>query len=95
MSSRNLRLSADERRKAPLLYATICRIRDERNHSPFNELAEQAIDELANAGFTTEYLALADAQDLTLLHDFDPTRKMVILIASALGQIRLIDNLSI
>jgi pantoate--beta-alanine ligase len=42
-----------------------------------------------------EYIAIADADSLEPLSEFDPNKKMVALIAAKVGNVRLIDNMII
>ena len=95
MSSRNNRLTAEQREIAPLLYQTLQGIRDEllEESKDVGELKELAVEQLQKAGFEPDYLELRDAMSLAEA-DLD-TQDKVILIAARLGQIRLIDNLRV
>jgi pantoate--beta-alanine ligase len=53
------------------------------------------MDLLEEKGFLPEYVSLADAADLSLLEEYDKSKKMVALIAAKLGDVRLIDNMVI
>jgi len=48
---------------------------------------------LNDAGFKTDYVAMADAQNLQPVNDWDGTQKLVALVAAFLGEVRLIDNM--
>ncbi|MDP4559029.1 pantoate--beta-alanine ligase [Halomonas meridiana] len=93
LSSRNGYLSAQERATAPMLYKTLCELRDALAQG---ESAEQVLHRgktaLYDAGFTPDYLELRDA---TLGPVTDTTRHAVLLAAAKLGPARLIDNLSV
>lgn len=93
LSSRNGYLSAQERATAPMLYKTLCELRDALVRG---ESAEQVLHRgktaLYDAGFTPDYLELRDA---TLGPVTDTTRHAVLLAAAKLGPARLIDNLSV
>jgi pantoate--beta-alanine ligase len=95
MSSRNVRLTPEERLVAPSIYASLNRIKEMSKHSSFETLQHQALAELKTKGFETEYLLLANANTLELISDFDHSIDMVVLIASKLGSVRLIDNMRI
>jgi len=95
MSSRNTRLSAEDREKAPELFIALNYIKDNQTRERFNTLRNITQQQLGDAGFTVDYLALADADTLELLHEFDPTRHMQVLVAASIHGVRLIDNLSV
>jgi pantoate--beta-alanine ligase len=95
LSSRNVYLSAGERRVAP----TLNRVMREAasaivaGASPVPAL-ERAIAALTEAGFSVEYLALRDAATLAPLAD-TPGQPARLLVAAHLGRTRLIDNIPI
>lgn len=95
MSSRNQRLSPDERKIAPLLYRELQAVRQrllDENSDPAT-LEQAAIERLTRQGFVPEYVAIRDAD--TLLAVNDNTENRVILAAARLGDTRLIDNLRV
>ena len=62
------------------------------NKTPFSVLQDRYIRYLDSNSFETEYLLLADAETLELMTDFNSSKKMVVLTASRLEGVRLIDN---
>ncbi|HHM04431.1 MAG TPA: pantoate--beta-alanine ligase [Gammaproteobacteria bacterium] len=93
MSSRNSYLSMEQRRRAPVLYASLCRVRDrllqgERNYAA---MENDARHQLLAAGFRPDYVALRRAADLAAPAAAD--EQLVVLAAARLGTTRLIDNL--
>ena len=50
---------------------------------------------LKNAGFDPEYIMLANADTLELMHEFAWQKHMVVLLAAKIEGVRLIDNLRI
>jgi pantoate--beta-alanine ligase len=95
LSSRNVYLSAEDRRTAPNLYRLM--------HEAAAAIAEggapggilaQTIMALGEAGLMVEYLELRDAATLAPLAEA-PTRPARLLAAVHLGKTRLIDNLSV
>jgi len=94
-SSRNTRLSAEARAKAPLIYACLVSIKDNVNSTSFQQTQQNWIQKLTENGFDTEYILLANADNLELITEFDESKKMVVLIAAFLDGVRLIDNLRI
>lgn len=93
MSSRNRRLLPAQRAVANLLYQCLVSIKTKKGIERFSIVEKECRDILKEKGFTSEYVALADAADLTLLDEYDDNRKMVALIVASIGSIRLIDNM--
>jgi pantoate--beta-alanine ligase len=89
LSTRNRYLNAEERRIAPLLYQTLCRLRDEGAGA---EQCAAAATALQHQGFTVDYLDMRDAKTLALSNS--PTNARLF-VAARLGTTRLIDNLAI
>ena len=95
MSSRNIRLTEAERKKAPEIYQQLqslkAAIKD--GSTNFVELERITCEKLATAGFLPDYVAIRDRS--TLLPPQKQDKSKVILIAAKLGKIRLIDNILI
>jgi pantoate--beta-alanine ligase len=94
LSSRNLRLSADERRLAPCLYAALQRAAAsvEEGAADASSIARDASTVIpADDRLRLEYLQLVDPED------FQPvthvTRPVIAAGALWVGQTRLIDNI--
>lgn len=93
LSSRNQYLSPEERRKAPMLYATLQWLAERwRAGESAAELEQEAVRRLTEAGFVPDYVALR-APDLGPLTP--EARHGVALAAARLGDTRLIDNLQL
>lgn len=93
MSSRNLRLSENERRIAPLLYHCLSRMKTDLEKGDLKKIKGFAVKDLEAAGFKPDYVEIADAVTLELLDEWDGKRPLVALVAAFLNQVRLIDNL--
>jgi pantoate--beta-alanine ligase len=93
MSSRNIRLTEPQRILAGTLYQCLVSIQGKQQSDNFMLVQKECIDLLRDKGFEPEYVMLADADDLTLLENFDAEKRMVALIAARIGNVRLIDNL--
>lgn len=93
MSSRNLRLTAEQRQSAAGIYVVLNGVRQlfEANHNNLQGVESMARQQLEEKGFKVDYLTIADAQ--TLQPPTARTHKRVVLTAASLGEIRLIDNL--
>jgi pantoate--beta-alanine ligase len=95
MSSRNQYLSAEQRKRAAVLYQTLRQaaegVRGQRQ--PCAELEAQAIERLEQAGFAPDYVSIRDA---VTLRPMEPgNTRAVVLAAARLGRARLIDNVSV
>jgi pantoate--beta-alanine ligase len=93
MSSRNQYLTEDERLIAPLLFRNLTNISEQLQAGKrnYDELEQQAGNEIVAAGFKPDYLAIRRAQDLSMPdRDCDD---LVVLVAAHLGKARLIDNI--
>lgn len=95
LSSRNKRLSTEQRRLAPVLYNTLCWIRDQLlAGSPVERTLAEAACKIDNhSGVELEYLEIVDSNDLSPVSDLDAHEQISICVAAYLGKIRLIDNL--
>lgn len=91
MSSRNIRLNAQERKSALTLYQSLKFIKDNYQNLSLSELLEKAEefyhnDELLNL----EYLKICNINTLEELQE--KTSTAIALVACSVGQTRLIDN---
>jgi len=93
MSSRNRRLTEPQRAVAGCIYQCLVSIESKQGSNNFDLVKKQCEELLAAKGFITEYVALADARDLSLLDNYRNNVHMVALIAARIGEIRLIDNI--
>ena len=95
LSSRNQYLSAAERELAPLIYRTLCGVRDaiQEGEGDFARLERGAADGLAAAGFDVDYVAVRDAERLVAPEP--GATSLRILAAARLGRARLIDNIGV
>lgn len=91
MSSRNLRLSPEQRQLSIALYQALSLVRDGLDTSALDMLKKKGKAELEEKGFQVDYLEIAESNTL------DPALKnkpgLVALVAASIGNIRLIDNL--
>lgn len=94
LSSRNLNLSSDERKRAPDLYRTLCVVREDalsgrRTLQEALKIARERLSKIPE--FSLQYLEACDPATLEPLSEIKTP--MVILVAAKLGTVRLIDNL--
>ena len=93
MSSRNLRLSEEEKKVASQLYKTLEQIKKNLVPENFFHLKKEAIAQLENSGFKADYLELAESANLEIVEDCKSPVEFIILVAAFLNNVRLIDNL--
>lgn len=95
MSSRNMRLSPQEREKAAVIYRTLLYIRQQLRAGSLTGLKATAAAMLTGAGLRPDYVEIAAAHTLELLDEWDGAAKTTALIAAFMGEVRLIDNLEL
>jgi pantoate--beta-alanine ligase len=93
LSSRNLRLTTDERKLAPEIYKTLSVIKNELSTKNIEHLKQDAIQYLEQKGFKVDYVEIADALDLHSITEWNGRHPVVILAAAFVNDIRLIDNI--
>ncbi|MCA0293850.1 MAG: pantoate--beta-alanine ligase [Actinobacteria bacterium] len=95
MSSRNVRLDADDRRRALALSRGLAAARDAAaaGQADASALAGIVADELAKEDLAAEYVAVLDPDTFTPVTTVD--RPALIALAARVGPVRLIDNLEV
>lgn len=96
LSSRNSYLSHENKRVASEIYASLLKIKDSlyENNDDIAQSIQLEIDSLNSIGFEVEYLELRTLTNLEVCNEYQPGKdKYILLIASKLGNTRLIDNL--
>lgn len=93
MSSRNLRLTKEQRSKAVFIYKTLEYLKNEIAPGSLSAIKQKAISVLADNGFKVDYVELADTKKLSLVSEWDGKQQLTALIAAFIGEVRLIDNM--
>ena len=91
MSSRNLRLSEDEKKLAVSIYHQLEFIKQHLHTIPLQTLKEKVTTYLGEKGFGIDYVEIARSADLQTSENTGEAE--VALIAASIGKVRLIDNL--
>jgi len=91
MSSRNLRLSKEDRAKAPVINKTLSYIKNNLGQIPLKTLRNTARTRLESEGFIVDYVEIADAYTLETVRG--QSEKLVALVAASINNVRLIDNM--
>jgi pantoate--beta-alanine ligase len=96
MSSRNVRLSVDERSIAPAIFREMQLIKKDLDNMPLRTLEARAIKNLVESGFSSvDYVSIATPATLQPLDEWEEGLPTVILVAAYIGGVRLIDNITI
>jgi pantoate--beta-alanine ligase len=93
MSSRNMRLNEEERKQAVKIFETLSLVKNEIKAGKLQAIKQKATDHLTAAGFKVDYIDIADAATLALMDEWDGKKKLVVLAAAFLNDVRLIDNM--
>jgi len=95
MSSRNVRLLAEQRKKAIIFYDSLKETREllEKGNSMQNvrQVIKNKFENINDVRL--EYLELADVSNLSLKENVSDKSQAILLIAGYVGEVRLIDNL--
>lgn len=95
MSSRNQRLSPQQREMAAALFRVLAYIRDNIRDGDLETLKATALSLLDKNVFRLDYLEIAHTESLEPVKHWDGHSPLVVLIAAFLGEVRLIDNMTI
>lgn len=93
MSSRNMRLSPEQKEQAALIYKTMTDLKGNLRPGNLSTLKRSAINALSAAGFKVDYVEIGDTGNLMPVEDWDGKQNIVVVVAAFLGEVRLIDNL--
>ncbi len=93
MSSRNMRLNEDERKKAVTIYQVLEYLKKNYTAENLKQLKSNAEEMLKENGFKPDYVEIADAENLSAISEWDGKAKIVALVAAFLNEVRLIDNM--
>lgn len=93
MSSRNLRLNADDRKKALVLFQSLrYAIEEVRKKTDLKKIRNEIQKRCADLKVKLEYFELADRKNLSLLDTVKDGDQTILLMAAHVGEVRLIDN---
>jgi pantoate--beta-alanine ligase len=96
MSSRNMRLSEDARKKATAIFKALQFIKQNIAEKNFEELQNHAAKIILKNGFDKiDYIEIRDAENLQAVKHFTQHTKLIALVAAYIEDVRLIDNMLI
>lgn len=93
MSSRNMRLTTEQRAKAPAIYETLIFLKENISSGSLRDLKKEAAKRLEGKGLKPDYVEIADAKTLKPINEWDARINILGLIAAYVDSIRLIDNI--
>ena len=93
MSSRNTRLNERERKNAVAIFAALQFIKENIQPGNVSAVIEQSRRMLEEKEFRIDYVAIADAETLEPVVNWDGRQKLSALIAAFQHEVRLIDNM--
>lgn len=93
MSSRNMRLTEEDRKKAPALFQALCYAKEHLQPGPLQPVISTVENNIEASGFKLDYFSIADAASLQNRDEWDGEQKLVAVVAAFLGDVRLIDNM--
>lgn len=93
MSSRNMRLTAENREQAVKIFETLSYLKNKIMPGDLTGLKKAAVDHLNNAGFKVDYVEIADAENLEIITQWNGSTRLVAVVAAFLADVRLIDNM--
>lgn len=93
MSSRNERLTKEERELAAVISKALFSIKEHYKSKSIQELKTLAEEQIQTVpSITMEYIEISDSDSLQPISDFKQSKSAVVCIAVKLGAVRLIDN---
>lgn len=96
MSSRNRRLTKENRAIAPIIHKVLQEVKEAYlDEYDVVDIEQIALEALTNAGFRPEYLSIADGVTLQAIRRKAGHNYVVVCVAAWAGSVRLIDNVII
>jgi len=93
MSSRNARLTTEQRAEAAVIFKALDDVRDRCHDMPLTSLKARAAQMIEASGhFKVDYVEIADADTLMPVQSMDDAGNIRCFVAATIGGIRLIDN---
>ena len=93
MSSRNVRLTPSNKKKAAILYETLSTTKANLTKFKVKTLEKKALEKLNIRGFKPEYFSIVDGKTLAPIKDVSQHKYIVACTAVWAGDVRLIDNM--
>ena len=96
MSSRNARLTTEEKKAATIIYQTLHEVKKKTEHLPLADINKWVIDKFNHEPlFTLEYFTIAEEETLKSVTKILPKKNYRAFIAAYAREVRLIDTISL
>lgn len=95
MSSRNERLTAEERTRSAIIYRSLVQIKNNCTTITIEQAKENFKTAVEREQMSLEYIEFADGDTLQPIKQWNETNYCVAFVAVNVGKVRLIDNLTI
>lgn len=95
MSSRNERLSTEQRKNAAVIFEALTFIKKNYLKHDISEHKSYFVNTISAKNMKLEYIEFADGNSLQPIQNFSETKYCVVFIAVHIGKVRLIDNVTI
>lgn len=92
MSSRNTRMSEEERERAKVLSQSLEYVKANVDKKSIKQLKLEAVEMIEKAGLKAVYFEISDGVSLKSLENWEESDDIVACLAAFMGNIRLIDN---
>ena len=94
MSSRNIRLSYEQRNRAGFIYSALLQLKSNLKYLDINEALIKAKESiLKEAGAKIEYLTIVEPDTLAQIEKIDQERSAIALVVVNYFGVRLLDNI--
>lgn len=94
LSSRNKRLSEEEKQKATAIFRALLRLRKDLDLLPKSVLLTRATEEMESEGLKVEYVEVVDGDSLEIVDEVEmDSGRMYAVVAAWCDQVRLIDSM--
>ena len=93
MSSRNRRLSPEERAIAPEIHKTLLMAKELAKTLPVEDVKMTCQKRLEEKGFIVDYFEISDIETLQPIENWEGSVGIIACVAAFLGPVRLIDNI--
>lgn len=95
MSSRNMRLTPDERKKATAIFRALTYLKENIKQGDLGNFVKNAAAILLQNQLKADYVEIADAGTLQPVSYLKGNQKLVALVAAYMNEVRLIDNMAL